>query len=570
MKFLLRWGRTANSSIAVTQPEGVPVSIGGPGSSYTCVWHAGVLTNRDALAQRLDLSKATPTAELFALLYRRYGTTAATLAEGSLTWVVWDKSEKRLAVIGDRLGLHRLYYRLSGDALTLSDRLEALLDPHPPPPNHRSIVAHIHARPPAPGETYYQGISVLRPGELLDITPGTCRPVRYWRIAAQPLLKLRDDREYADCFRELLFRVVPAYMPDRRAAVALSSGMDSTCIAAAIKTVNPTADLVACTWQVQALPEADESVYAAAVAKHLRLTPMTIDVVRHWPLSRNGVVSTFRATPVYNLYADIWEAIFHQMSHIGADVLFTGLGGDHLFGDNVFAYPDLLLKGRWFELARQLSAHRPISRMSLGRVLRTMMLAPILRGYVPGWQQLRQSPQPWLTKVHRPQFRETLPQLDIPRRISPGRQQRLGALQDPFLPHAADLMMRQAEAHQIELRHPLLDHRLVEFAASLPTTQTFRAGERKIVVRNAMKGYLPDCVLNLRHKIEPTAIAHTVLREHNRDWILDLSTGMRLAELGYVDEACFRETTSGYVEKKHNYMHFWHTLTLEDWLRRHF
>ena len=63
--------------------------------------------------------------------------------------------------------------------------------------------------------------------------------------------------------------------------------------------------------------------------------------------------------------------------------LFSGASGDNLFGSNAYAYPDLLLTLRWVELAHQLRRHLPRSEMGAARVIRTMLLAPIQRRYLP-------------------------------------------------------------------------------------------------------------------------------------------------------------------------------------------
>ena len=144
-------------------------------------------------------------------------------------------------------------------------------------------------------------------------------------------------------------------------------------------------------------------------------------------------------------------------------------------------------------------------------------------------------------------------------------------MQDPFLTQVAEHCDRRAGArHDIKMRHPLLDHRLFEFAASLPTTQTFRAGQRKIIMRNAMRGLLPDDIVNMWGKITPETISERGLREREQGKVWPLLAHMRAAELGLVDEARLREAYQSYVDRKTNDSLFWYTLTLEDWLRRYF
>jgi hypothetical protein len=111
---------------------------------------------------------------------------------------------------------------------------------------------------------------------------------------------------------------------------------------------------------------------------------------------------------------------------------------------------------------------------------------------------------------------------------------------------------------------------LFEFAASLPTTQTFRAGQRKVIVRNAMRDTLPDEIVDMWGKITPETISERGLREREVGKVWALLSGMRAADLGLVDEAALRETYQRYLDGKTSNALFWYTLTLEDWLRRYF
>ena len=143
-------------------------------------------------------------------------------------------------------------------------------------------------------------------------------------------------------------------------------------------------------------------------------------------------------------------------------------------------------------------------------------------------------------------------------------------LSHPSLIRQVEATNRQAERNGVEFRHPLLDHRLIEFALSLPTDQTFRASQRKIIVRNAMRGLLPSSVIDMWDKILPSAIFHRGIREREQAKVWPLMTNMRAAEMGFVDEPKLRCAYQDYLDGKTDNTLFWHTLTLEDWLRRWF
>jgi asparagine synthetase B (glutamine-hydrolysing) len=325
-------------------------------------------------------------------------------------------------------------------------------------------------------------------------------------------------------------------------------------------------------WSAPELPEADESQYSAEVCRFLDIpiTELRADLL--WPLSRPEGIHTTALMPFYGYYSELLDETFRLARSLGSPVVFSGMSGDHLFGGNIFAYPDLLLTGRWLELARQIRYHQPRSsmRLSLSQILRRMLLSPILQAYLHG---LRRSVAPamnWLRPPYDQLYHDHFTRPPEVRWLLPGRLERYRSLSHPKLPRFVEAMNRQAENQGVEFRHPLMDHRLIEFAASLPTDQTFRASQRKIIVRNAMRGLLPSSVLEMWDKILPTAIMHRGLREREQAKVLHLMTDMRAADLGFIDPAKLRQAYQDYLSGKTDSTLFWHTLTLEDWLRRWF
>jgi hypothetical protein len=245
------------------------------------------------------------------------------------------------------------------------------------------------------------------------------------------------------------------------------------------------------------------------------------------------------------------------------------MSGDHLFGGGVYPYSDFLVTGRWLELVRQIRVILPYSGHNLAGLIRNMVLAPIVQTYLPFWRKVP-SPVPWLCKQYYRLYQECFAHLDKGAGMLPGRKLRLKILRDRLLPHLLEMTNLQAAGYEIELQHLLLDHRLIEFALSLPIERTFHDTNSKFIVRNAMRGYLPDDVLKLYYKITPETIARRGLREREQAKVWRLMTKMRAAELGFVDEKALQDRYEGYCNGEHQDETFWYTLTLEDWLRRYF
>jgi hypothetical protein len=150
--------------------------------------------------------------------------------------------------------------------------------------------------------------------------------------------------------------------------------------------------------------------------------------------------------------------------------------------------------------------------------------------------------------------------------LRPGRAARLSGLTSGLISQLSEEMTAQVEQHGVELGHPLLDRRLVEFALSLPSWLLDDGNTNKLVLRQAMRDILPDEVVELEN-ILPGPIARHAIRAR-ADVFLALTRDMRVADLGFVSEPTLAQHVAGFMQEEHDDMAFWNTLTLEDWLRR--
>ena len=545
-----------------------------PPSSEDWVWTAGYIANRSELLNQLAGHEAIDDRQIVYHLYCRQGIRATTSIAGTLAWVLWDSQRRELILTRDRIGNHNFYFATLNGKLWVTNRLETLLELEifPRTPNPRSVVAHITGHAPLVGETFYDTIRELAPGSWMRIQGHKPETGRYWQIEAQPVLKLASDEDYARALWELLFRLAAECAPAGQAYITLSGGIDSTSLAAAIRHTAPNTSLSAFCWSAPELPEADESSDSAEVCRFLDIPSEEIRADLLWPLSRPDGIHTPATMPFYAYYSELIDETFKRLQGRSSNILLTGMSGDHLFGGNVFAYPDLLLSGRWAELTRQMRYHLPRSAtgLSLFQIIRRMILTPIREAYLPGWRAGAALPAPWLRPPFTELFRTEIGRPPDRKWMLPGRVGRLRMLSHPSLPRQVEAMNQLAARRDVEFRHPLLDHRLIEFALSLPTDQTFRASQRKIILRNAMRGLLPDKVLDRWTKIYPTAILHRGLREREQAKVWPLMSHMRAAEMGFVDERKLRGAYQDYLDGKTEDTLFWHTLTLEDWLRRWF
>lgn len=529
----------------------------------------------DARAAARELPADAPVHLRLSYLHMRDGRLAAASSAGPLAWVHWNDEESKLTLVRDRMGLEVLYYReLSTGAVAVSDHVDVLagLGPESSPLNKRTLAAHLNGRPPSPGETCFEVVRAVPPGSIVTIDVNSVACEKYWHPETTPELRLRTDADYAGLYRELLRRVVADYAPVGMAGVTLSGGLDSSSVAAALVQAGRGEDLEAISLCAPELPAADETEASAMVASTLGLRQTSLRADLMWPCASEEAIRTKSDCPVAFFYDDSWMAMVAWAREVGAAVLLAGIGGDELFGGNVFPYVDHALSRQWTALRAQLGVHLRRLRPQTGaaRAVWGLLVRPALeRAGVMSTSRRDNSSVPWLGAGLREQWRAQVSGAVPEGGRMPARRQRAILVRDGALTHAARHFRSLAAGGGIDLRLPLLDHEIVEFALSLPPDQAIRGGVRKFVVRNAMRGWLPDAVLDRTDKTYPGAIAERGLKEKAVARVWSYLTNMRAADMGLVDEPRLRQEYQAYLDGKTRSSLFWHAITLEDWLRRY-
>ncbi len=526
------------------------------------------------MADALGLPFQVSGHRLVELLVEREGASAA--AErigGSCAWIVWDPVGRRLVACRDRLGLQPLFYARSGQRVAFDSqptRIAATLN-LPCEPDPPAVAAHLQGRFLSPGRSYLRGIAAVPPAHLVVVTAAGILLDRYWNL--DPNRPEIPAAASATEVERMLRTVVSDTMSAESTALTLSSGLDTGALALFWRQTYPKADLDAILWATPELPVADESPTAHQVAGELGLRSHDVRADWRWPLS-TGKPLGGPDSPYVPYYAEVWEETLDRTRRIGATRLATGAGGDHLVGFcglGAYTYVDLLMTGRWVELARQIRSHNRVSPASLGRILDRDLIRPIAHLLLPAWRPRRRVALPWLG----PAARQELGRLE-PRRPSrsgsglPARRHRLAVLSNPGVAMPLSDLGARARRHGVELCHPLLDHRLVELAARLPSEVCFQAGYYKVVLRDLLRDHLPAEVVDRREKVTPEAIFDRGIRERQVTQVEELITGMEAARRGWVNEEPLRHAYDRYLEDGRGGSRIWSALTLEHWLRQYF
>jgi asparagine synthase (glutamine-hydrolysing) len=447
------------------------------------------------LAGRHRLTTSSDT-ETLVHLYEDCGTALARELRGMFGFAIWDGRRARLLVARDRLGIKPLYYWPTPDGIAFASELRALitLRGFPRAIDSDAVVDYMAVGYVPEPRTIFAGVHNLPPGHLLEWTrEGGVRVERYWTPAIAENDRI-TEAEAIEETRRLLDESVRIHMLSEVPLGAfLSGGIDSSGVVATMARI---ADHPVRTFSIGFDErEFDESRYAAEVAREIGTRHTQLVVRPDAELLFDQV-----ARALDEPFADPSALPTFLVSHLArrdVTVALSGDGGDELFGGYT----------RYFEF----NGARPLPRVARAMLRsvalrlphvaygrnRLLSLGRTMRGRYAGTVALpaREAEGGLLREAV---ARRALPfenTLDRWFEDSPARDfmtQLMMVDVQSYLP--GDILTkvdRMSMAHSLEARVPLLDHRIAEFALSLPPSLKFRDGVGKWVLRRALADRVP-------------------------------------------------------------------------------
>ena len=515
---------------------------------------------------------------------------------GMFAIAVWDRRDRSLILVRDRLGIKPLYWAKFGNLFLFGSELKALRAcPGWTPRIDRGAIAAFmrHNCIPAP-HSVYEDVYKLEPGSILTL-PWGGKPVieKYWdaravaRSGLAAPLRL-SDHELTDQLEALLLDSVRRRMvADVPVGAFLSGGVDSSTVAALMQAAN--AGPVR-TYSIGFdIAGFDESQHAAAVARHLQTEHTELTVT-----SKQALDFIPRIPDVYDEpFADssqIPTYLVSAMARQHVTVALSGDGGDELFGGyNRYQLVQRFWRGlalvprplrRAFALALQtLPADRWSSLFNLlpngmrpaqpgdklhklASILALDDAGAVYRRLVTHWE-----PATLMAGIDEPKgavWDDTVAK-DFPGGFEHSQFLDLTTyLPDDILTK----LDRASMAVALEARVPLLDHRVVEFAWRIPRQNLIRNGVGKWPLRQVLYRHVPPELID-RPKMGFTIPLGEWLRGPLRDWAEALLDERRLNEAGLVDAALVRRHWHEHLSGRFNWQyHLWDVLMLEAWRER--
>jgi len=545
--------------------------------------HADIRRDLEAHGHRYRTRSDT---ETIVHAYEQWGDDCVDRFRGMFAFAIWDAPKRRLLLVRDRLGIKPLYWTMAGDTLLFGSEIKALLASGmvEAVANHAVLPEVLSTRYTSGEETLFRGIYKLLPGHRLIFEAGAVTVQQYWDVPARADSPESPAGSPVERFKELLEESVRLrLMADVPLGMFLSGGIDSSAIAAFMaRMIDRPLQTFSVAFKDRAFNELE---YARQVAR-------TVGAVSHEIVIDDQ--DFFGALPKLVWHED--EPIAHPSSvplyfvsalarqHV--TVVLTGEGSDELLA-GYGKYPrvawnwragtvyermlpaavrESIARGIVPRLPRRLERYARRSFLTMDRSPETMFFDNFAAIRLADQQRLL-APAYRAAVSRSGAYAASLGYFNAPNGNSTLLDRLLYADIKTYL---VELLMKQDQmsmATSIESRVPFLDHKLVEFAAALPDVWKLSGFTTKRILRESMKGLLPESILNRPKMGFPVPFAGWTRGGWNsvvRDVLLD----RRSRERGVIDpvavDALLRDHAA---ERTEGGDRIWSLMNLELWHR---
>src|SRR6266705_2287068 len=525
-------------------------------------------------------------------LYEEYGDDCVCHLRGMFAFAIWDTRRKRLFCARDRLGIKPFYYAMVGDRFTFSSEIKALLEVQGVRPrlNRDALPEFFAFGYLSSQETLFADVYKLLPGHrfYIDLATGTEKPQisQYWDLDCSLPEHPLSEADYVSQFSDLFTETVRGHlMSDVPLGVFLSGGLDSSSIAAVMASLKKEPiQTISVGYEESRFSELP---YARAVAKHIGAEYTEVIL---------GPDDFFASLPQLIWHEDeplVWPssvALFFvsRLASEKVKVVLTGEGGDELFAG--------YLK---YRVALWNLRGGPLYRKFVPRFLQQVVRKALSSGLGPDWalRKLRHSflyhPDSF-EQIYFDNFYAAFPQHQQPLLFTPAlndevRDVNAYANAMRYFPsnglhgnslnellymdiktYLVELLMKQDQmsmAASIESRVPFLDHKVVEFAATLPQRYKLRFSSGKYLLRKAMARKLPPEILQRNKKGFPTPI-RPWLRNQLFERLSAILTDGRMAERQLIEPSYVQHLLSAHRQGNSSATEgCWRLLNFELWCR---
>lgn len=479
-----------HNRLAVIDPENgaQPMKLQYQGVNYTIVYN-GEIYNQAELNLELSVCGIVPQTrsdtEIVLWSYIIWGEKCAEKLNGIFAFAVYDDSKDELFVCRDRLGVKPFFYTWCDGIFIFSSEIKSLLA-YPgvePIVDHEGLWELLFLTPVTLlNSGVFKNIQKLLPGECAFVDRNGIRRWKYWELVAKPF---SDKKETAiETVRELVTDSIRRQMvSDVPLCTLLSGGLDSSVITAVAADKAKSDNRTLSTYSFEYSGNKENF-------KKTLFQPESDDCYASWlasELQTDHTVLTATSKDVFDaLYPAVDARDFPGQADIDSSLLFycsmikrrhtvalSGECSDEIFGGYPWFYRREMLERSFFPWI-----HDPMVRVSL--------FDPAIVRPWEGYEALSAKYTDFLSKIEKPDF-------DSDQMYHSRIATQLSVYF--FMQSLLERKDRMSMYSAVEVRVPFADHRILEYVYNIPWEWKFENNVEKSLLRNAMKGWLPDRVL---------------------------------------------------------------------------
>jgi len=535
----------------------------------------GRLDNFHDIAASLNLeSDATSDSAITLAAFQRWGDSCFSRLTGDWALALWCEQEQSLYLSRDHAGTRTLFYRSDSREAAWGTYLESVIGDEHSPRLAEEYLASALASQQLRELTPYEGIRSVLPGHTVRLQRGLVTQHRHWFPFDKGELRYRSDAEYDDRFLALLRQAVSRRSQESDPVMAeLSGGMDSTaivCVSDQLRRRNSAKELLeTVSYYDDSEASLDERTYFSITEAKRGKPGAHLDTAyaQRTLLPHDATQGTYMVPGADSVSILREQQLKELLWDRGYRALLSGIGGDELLGGVPDSNPELsgyLISGRWGRLIGQSVAWSLVDRTPLVQTL-SKVIRFTGRIYLDAGP--RRPITPWLSKPLQEAAVERSRALSKavrrfgrePRQID--NERTWWSILESAPHNFPRLLVRP------EYRYPYLDKDLAEYLVRVPRTQLLKPGRRRLLMRRALKGIVPEEILERKRKAFQLR-APLLKVQQSQDHLRQLFANSLLVQMGCINREVFLravQSTSG------GNMTYWfalmQTIAVELWLQ---
>jgi len=513
-------------------------------------------------------------------LYEQYGLDFLQHLNGMFAIALWDSKRRQLILARDRVGIKPLYFARVPGGVAFGSEIKAVLK-HAAvsrDPDFASLYHYLSFKNVPCPRTAYAAVEQLRPGEYAVWRDGRLERTTWWHVHFAGDRSM-TEAEAASGIRSLLEDSVRLQMrSDVPFGAYLSGGVDSSSVVALMSRISGArVKTFSLTYGPEIGHKTEDRDFARMVARQYSTEH------HEYELSAKEAVESIE--PVLAAFDEPFSGVtstyfLTKLISKHVKVALSGDGADELFGSYLshrLAQP-LDMRRRLLREERQPTEAeaellKPFdSRLDYLDRLLAIKDEACRRLSLTLWNDADKSHL--VTDRFRDLARqvttqsvvaETFARIEVTDPLNRALHYDFDTLlPDQVLPFVDRLSM----AHSVEVRPPFLDHRLVEFAAKIPGHMKIRSGREKHILKEAVRGLIPDAILHRRKEGFVLPVDQWLLSEM-RPWVMDMLSPAKVTKSGLFRHDRINELLELHFSRKANHgPRIWNLLMLQMWWQR--